>query len=174
MLCIHNFLYTTLSKVKNSKIFSKPSVIYAEKRLCHELRIQDHEAHVSSWLVSPENVFRWEAAIIGPAGCALENGVFVVSIHFPTKFPFKPPQINFKTKIFHPNINEIGEVSIDVLGSNWSPVWTISTLLLAICSVLSDPVEPFVASNPAAKLYRKNKKAYERIAREWTIRYAKA
>ncbi|CAH2059736.1 unnamed protein product [Thlaspi arvense] len=147
----------------------------AEKRLCNETLEKDHilMAHVSSRLVSPVNFSRWEATIIGPASCPFENGVFAVAILIPTEFPFEPPKINFKTKIFHPNINENGEISVDILGPRWSPALTINLVLLSICSVLSDPVEPFLVGNPAVRLYMEDRKAYEKVARDWTVKYAK-
>ncbi|ESQ51862.1 hypothetical protein EUTSA_v10017672mg [Eutrema salsugineum] len=170
MILFQRFSFGKLFTSKKSRKLS------SEIRLWNEIgREKDHilMAHVSSWLVSPENVFRWEATIKGPASCPFENGVFVLSVHIPKDFPFKPPKITFKTKIFHPNINERGEISVDILGSRWTPSWTINLVLLAICSVLSDPVEPFFPGNPAARLYRKNRKAYEEIAIEWTVKYAR-
>ncbi|CAH8383243.1 unnamed protein product [Eruca vesicaria subsp. sativa] len=148
---------------------------FGEKRLLKESKMQDQILMklVSSRITSPENLFRWEANLIGPANCPFENGVFAVSIHIPTKYPFKPPKIMFQTKIFHPNINEDGEISIDILGALWSPSLRIDLLLLSICSVLSTPAEPFIPGNPAVKLYQQDRRAYEKIARMWTMAYAK-
>ena len=46
-----------------------------------------------------------EASIIGPQDTPYENGIFKLSIRIPERYPFEPPQITFKTKIFHPNID---------------------------------------------------------------------
>ncbi|KAJ0261999.1 hypothetical protein HA466_0050090 [Hirschfeldia incana] len=148
-----------------------------EKRLLKESQMQDDKilkTYVISRLASPSNVFRWEANLIGPENCPFENGVFAVSIDIPTKYPFKPPKIVFNTKIFHPNVNVNGEISIDILGSKWSPSLRIDLVLLSICSVLSDPAEPFVPGNPAVKVYQQDRNAYEKIARMWTLEYANA
>lgn len=40
------------------------------------------------------------------------KGAFRIEINFPAEYPFKPPKIAFKTKIYHPNIDEKGQVSI--------------------------------------------------------------
>jgi hypothetical protein len=44
------------------------------------------------------------------------------------------------TKIFHPNIHwESGEVCLDILKSEWNPLWSLSKLGKAISSLLFDP-----------------------------------
>ena len=54
------------------------------------------------------------------------GGVFFLNIHFPTDYPFKPPKVNFTTRIYHPNINSNGGICLDILREQWSPALTIS------------------------------------------------
>src|SRR5437660_406756 len=54
------------------------------------------------------------------------SGVFFLAIHFPTDYPFKPPKVNFTTRIYHPNINSNGSICLDILRDQWSPALTIS------------------------------------------------
>uniref|UniRef100_A0A8C6K8M2 E2 ubiquitin-conjugating enzyme n=1 Tax=Nothobranchius furzeri TaxID=105023 RepID=A0A8C6K8M2_NOTFU len=73
-----------------------------------------------------------------------QSGVFFLTIHFPTDYPFKPPKVSktrvaFTTRIYHPNINSNGSICLDILRSQWSPALTISKVLLSICSLLCDP-----------------------------------
>ena len=52
----------------------------------------------------------------------------------------QPPKVKFLTKIFHPNIDwRTGEVCIDILKSEWSPMWNVMSLEAAISSILMDP-----------------------------------
>lgn len=50
------------------------------------------------------------------------KGAFKIEINFPAEYPFKPPKINFKTKIYHPNIDEKGQVCLPIISTeNWKP-----------------------------------------------------
>ena len=59
--------------------------------------------------------------IIGPADTAYAEGQFQLAIDFPSDYPFKPMNIRFKTKIFHPNVNSSGELCLEMLKNSWSP-----------------------------------------------------
>jgi ubiquitin-conjugating enzyme E2 D/E len=63
---------------------------------------------------------------MGPGDSAYSGGVFFLAIHFPTDYPFKPPKVNFTTRIYHPNINSNGSICLDILRDQWSPALTIS------------------------------------------------
>ncbi|XP_076402006.1 ubiquitin-conjugating enzyme E2 D4 isoform X4 [Peromyscus maniculatus bairdii] len=84
-------------------------------------------------------MFHWQATIMGPNDSPYQGGVFFLTIHFPTDYPFKPPKVAFTTKIYHPNINSNGSICLDILRSQWSPALTVSKVLLSICSLLCDP-----------------------------------
>lgn len=119
-----------------------------------------------------DDMFKWEGVIMGPSDSPYQGGVFKLEILFPVDYPFKPPKLQFTTKIYHPNINPAGLICLDILKQQWSPALTISKVLLSITSLLTDPNpdDPFVPE--IAQLYKANKAAYEVKAREYTLRYA--
>uniref|UniRef100_A0A8C6EJK7 E2 ubiquitin-conjugating enzyme n=2 Tax=Microcebus murinus TaxID=30608 RepID=A0A8C6EJK7_MICMU len=110
------------------------------------------------------------ATIMGPNDSPYQGGVFFLTIHFPMDYPFKPPKVAFTTKIYHPNINSNGSICLDIL--QWSPALTVPKVLLSICSLLCDPNpnDPLVPE--IAHIYKADKEKYNRLAREWTQKYA--
>ena len=121
---------------------------------------------------SGEDLFRWQASIMGPEDSPYSGGIFFLTIHFPTDYPFNPPKIAFTTRIYHPNINSNGSICLDILKSKWSPALTISKVLLSVCSLLCDPnpEDPLVPE--IARIYKSDKEKYIEMGRVWTRKYA--
>lgn len=119
-----------------------------------------------------DNVYEWRSTILGPPGSVYEGGVFFLDIVFSAEYPFKPPKVTFRTRIYHCNINSQGVICLDILKDNWSPALTVSKVLLSICSLLTDcnPADPLVGS--IATQYMTNRAEHDRIARQWTKKYA--
>ncbi|MBZ3869123.1 Ubiquitin-conjugating enzyme E2 D4 [Sciurus carolinensis] len=95
-----------------------------------------------------DDLFQWQATIMGPNDSPYQGSVFLpdhpLSDILP--FPFKPPKVAFTTKIYHTNINSNGSICLDSLWSQWSPVLTVSKVLLSICDPNpDDPLVPEIA-----------------------------
>ncbi|KAK0703217.1 ubiquitin-conjugating enzyme/RWD-like protein [Lasiosphaeria miniovina] len=119
-----------------------------------------------------DNMFQWQATIMGPSDSPYSDGVFFLNIAFPNDYPFKPPRISFSTPVFHPNINADGGICLDILRESWSPVLTVSKLLLSISSMLTDPNPDDPLMPDIAYMYHTDRAKYDAIAREWTRKYA--
>ncbi|KAK3137260.1 hypothetical protein QOZ80_5AG0401390 [Eleusine coracana subsp. coracana] len=145
----------------------------ASKRILKELKDlqKDPPTSCSAGPVG-EDMFHWQATIMGPSDSPFAGGVFLVSIHFPPDYPFKPPKVAFKTKVFHPNINNNGSICLDILKEQWSPALTVSKVLLSICSLLTDPNPDDPLVPEIAHMYKVDRSKYETTARSWTQKYA--
>lgn len=146
----------------------------SRKRILKEMQelSNDANANISAGPVDDTNIFAWSATMIGPKDSPYEDGIFLLKINFPNNYPFKPPQITFDTKIFHPNISSSGSICLDILQSNWSPALTITKTLLSISSLLTDPNPDDPLDATAGRLYKSNREEFNNKAKEYTIQYA--
>jgi ubiquitin-conjugating enzyme E2 N len=83
------------------------------------------------------------------------GGRFNLELFLPDDYPMCPPRIRFLTRIYHPNIDRLGRICLDVLKNNWSPALQIRTILLSIQALLGAP-------NPDDPLN-------EAVAKQWKV-----
>jgi len=120
-----------------------------------------------------DDIFHFQATIMGPPGTPYAGGVFFLDVIYPIDYPFKPPNIKFTSKIYHCNINsENGAISLDILTDQWSPSLSISSLLLSISSLLSDPNPDKPLVPEIATLFKNDRAKHDEVAKEWTKKHA--
>eukprot|EP00117_Sycon_ciliatum_P025902 scpid71241/ scgid21390/ Ubiquitin-conjugating enzyme E2 8; UBCAT4A; Ubiquitin carrier protein 8; Ubiquitin-conjugating enzyme E2-17 kDa 8; Ubiquitin-protein ligase 8 len=113
------------------------------------------------------------ATLQAPEGSPYEGGVFHLTYHYTRGYPNDPPKVRFTTKIFHPNINSKGEISLNILTSDgWSGRLDLAIVLLCIQSILDDPLAEDPLEAEIARLYMSDRVLYNATARDWTIKYA--
>jgi len=79
---------------------------------------------------SEENMRYFNVMILGPSQSPYEGGVFKLELFLPEEYPMAPPKVRFLTKIYHPNIDKLGRICLDILKDKWSPALQIRTVLL--------------------------------------------
>ena len=145
-------------------------------RIKKELKDLQHDppANCSAGPVSnrDEDFQRWTATIMGPCDSPYAGGVFYLDVKFPDDYPFDPPKVSFRTKIYHPNINSRGGICLDILKDQWTPALTISKVLLSICALMTEPNPDDPLVGDIADLYVQDRAAYDDKARHMTQQYA--
>ena len=119
-----------------------------------------------------DNPRYFNVIISGPKDSPYEGGKFHLQLYLPEEYPMVPPKCIFMTKIYHPNIDFLGRICLDILKKNWSPALQIRAVLLSIQSLLNDPNTADPLNEKVNDHWLKDRKDAEKTAREWTQKYA--
>jgi ubiquitin-conjugating enzyme E2 N len=108
----------------------------------------------------------------GPSDTCYAGGLFKLELFLPKEYPFQPIKIRFLTKIYHPNIDFIGRICLDIIKQRWSPALQIQTVLLSIQVLLSIPNLDDPLNEKVANHWRTNPEEAQITALEYTKKYA--
>ncbi|MBA0665608.1 hypothetical protein Goklo_002097, partial [Gossypium klotzschianum] len=100
-----------------------------------------------------ESIFIWIGTIKGGEGTMYEGLSYKLSLRFPLDYPFKPPQVKFETMCFHPNVDQFGNICLDILQDKWSSAYDCRTILLSVQSLLGEPNPESPLNTYAAALW---------------------
>ncbi|EXJ77596.1 hypothetical protein A1O3_09823 [Capronia epimyces CBS 606.96] len=88
--------------------------------------------------------------VTGAEGTPYSRGLWRLHLKMPHDYPKSPPKAMFKTRIYHPNVEETtGAVCLETLKRDWDPKLTLKDILVTISCLLIQP-NPDSALNAAA------------------------
>lgn len=91
-----------------------------------------------------------DVLLSGPVGTPYANGVWRLHLDIPPTYPNAPPTASFRTRLWHPNIDEAtGAVCVETLKRDWSSTLKLRDVLVTISCLLIQP-NPASALNEAA------------------------
>uniref|UniRef100_A0A6Q2YUH4 Ubiquitin-conjugating enzyme E2Nb n=1 Tax=Esox lucius TaxID=8010 RepID=A0A6Q2YUH4_ESOLU len=118
------------------------------------------------------NARYFHVVISGPQDSPFEGGTFKLELFLPEEYPMAAPKVRFMTKIYHPNVDKLGRICLDILKDKWSPALQIRTVLLSIQALLSAPNPDDPLANDVAEQWKSNEAQAIETARTWTRLYA--
>ncbi len=101
-----------------------------------------------------DKVMDFEFVLVPDEGMYRE-GTFLFSFHIPQTYPHDPPKVTCQTKVFHPNIDLDGNICLNILREDWSPVLSISSVIYGLHFL-------FLAPNPEDPLNKEASAMMER------------
>uniref|UniRef100_A0A2P2HX34 Ubiquitin-conjugating enzyme E2 C n=1 Tax=Hirondellea gigas TaxID=1518452 RepID=A0A2P2HX34_9CRUS len=112
-----------------------------------------------------DNLFKWIGTIIGPEGTVYHNLTYKLSFEFPSGYPYSPPKVKFITHCFHPNVDNHGNICLDILKEKWSALYDVQSILLSIQSLLGEPNNRSPLNVTAANMWS-NEEAFKKYLLE--------
>ncbi|CAG8886999.1 unnamed protein product [Penicillium egyptiacum] len=111
--------------------------------------------------------------LTGPAGTPFSQGLWELHLKIPDDYPKSPPKATFKTKIWHPNMEELtGAVCVDTLKRDWQPNLTLRDVLVTISCLLIYPNPDSALNASAGALMQENYDAFAHQAKLMTSIHA--
>ncbi|XP_030598263.1 ubiquitin-conjugating enzyme E2 L3a [Archocentrus centrarchus] len=122
--------------------------------------------------VDESNILNWQGLII-PDCAPYDKGAFRIEIIFPAEYPFKPPKITFKTKIYHPNIDEKGQVCLPIISvENWKPATKTYQVIQCLVAMVNMPQPEHPLRADLAEEFTKNRAKFMKNAEEFTKKHS--
>jgi len=118
--------------------------------------------------VDESNILVWSGLLV-PESPPYNKGAFIIDIVFPAEYPFKPPKVSFRTKIYHPNVDEKGQVCLPIVSAeNWKPATKTDQVIQALVALINDPEPEHPLRADLAEEYTRDKKKFMKNAEDFT------
>lgn len=107
----------------------------------------------------PSNLYVFNLSIIPQEGY-YKQGKFNFKVDISNDFPITPPKIRCLNRIYHPNIDLEGNVCLNILREDWSPVLNLNSILIGLNFLFLEPNPNDPLNKDSANVLVKNKRLF--------------
>lgn len=100
--------------------------------------------------------------VISPDEGYYRGGEFVFNFHVEHNYPHEPPKVKCESKIYHPNIDQDGNICLNILRAEWNPVLTINSIVYGLITLLLEPNPEDALNQEAAELLKQSPLVFKR------------
>lgn len=146
----------------------------ATKRLQKELQ-EIRKSNIKGFRdikVDDSNILQWQGLIV-PESPPYNKGAYRIEMVFPPEYPFKPPKVMFKTKMYHPNIDENGQVCLPiVMAEHWKPATKTDQVIESLIQLVTEPEPEHPLRGDLAEEYTKDRKKFVKNAEDFIKKHS--
>lgn len=159
-----------MQKQKQQELLAAPAATTHTKVSAAQIRLQKDVTELELPSLIKINFpdaqdFTHFAIDILPAEGHYKGGRFLFTVDISDNYPIDPPRIKCLQKIYHPNIDLDGNVCLNILREDWSPVLSLNLVLLGLNFLFLElnPNDPL--NKDAANMLVKNPQVFARNVR---------
>lgn len=140
---------------------SDSKVTPAQLRVQKDITELDLPPSIKVTFPNPNDFFNFNLKLIPQEGY-YKNGQFEFKIEINSNFPIDPPKIKCLQKIYHPNIDLQGNICLNILREDWSPVLNLNGVFMGLNILFLEPNPNDPLNKDAANVLVKDKKQFAR------------
>lgn len=144
------------------------------RRLAADHGALHSEALPPNYLFAPDaadtdDLTELDILLAGPSHTPFAAGVWKLHLAIPNDYPQHPPTANFRTPIFHPNVDpQTGGVCVETLKRDWDNKLTLRDVLITISCLLIQPNPDSALNAEAGALIQESYDVFARRAKLMT------
>ncbi|EFX03430.1 nedd8 conjugating enzyme [Grosmannia clavigera kw1407] len=93
------------------------------------------------------------------------GGRFNFDFRINQNFPHEPPKVECQQKIYHPNIDLMGKVCLNILREDWKPVLNLNAVIVGLQFLFLEPNASDPLNKEAAEDLRSHRENFKRNVR---------